>query len=249
VGRWNCTELRTEFLNTRFENSRMLGKNLLTAKDVPGDFLNTAGAQRLKALTGKDTVTLEYKNSNDAFDIPGTFNVIVTSNSTLQLHFEGDEEAWRRRLLWISYERPPVSAEEKITDFDRLLLEKEGSGILNWAMDGAMKLLQDGGKIICDEEQKRRIDRLIAGSKPYDTFVARCVIGNPDRAITTEELVCRFKDFSKKMSWAIPSERKIENELPGAMFRIHGAHKRTDIRGKDGKYKRGYMYFTVNSGI
>ncbi len=47
VGRWNCTELRTEFLNTRFENSRMLGKTLLTAKDVPGDFLNTPGAQRL----------------------------------------------------------------------------------------------------------------------------------------------------------------------------------------------------------
>ncbi len=249
VGRWNCTELRTEFLNTRFENSRMLGKTLLTAKDVPGNFLNTAGAQRLKALTGKDTVTLEYKNSNEAFDISGIFNAIITSNSTLQLRFEGDEDAWRRRLLWIPYERPPVSAEERITDFDRLLLEEEGPGILNWAMEGARKLLQRGGKIIRDEEQKRRIDQLIAGSSPYDSFVARCVIGNPDRAITTEELVCRFKDFSKKMGWTIPADRKIENELPGAMFRVHGAHKRTDIRGKDGKYKRGYMYFSVNSGI
>ncbi|MPM89601.1 hypothetical protein SDC9_136713 [bioreactor metagenome] len=249
VGRWNCTELRTEFLNTRFENSRMLGKTLLTAKDVPGNFLNTAGAQRLKALTGKDTVTLEYKNSNEAFDISGVFNAIITSNSTLQLRFEGDEDAWRRRLLWVPYERPPVLAEEKIADLDRILLEEEGSGILNWAMDGAQKLLQSGGKIIRDEEQKRRIDQLIAGSSPYDTFVVHCVIGNPDRAITTEELVCRFKDFSKTMGWTVSSDRKIENELPGAMFRVHGAHKRTDIRGKDGKYKRGYMYFSVNSGI
>lgn len=249
VGRWNCTELRTEFLNTRFENSRMLGKTLLTAKDVPGNFLNTAGAQRLKALTGKDTVTLEYKNSNEAFDIAGVFNAIITSNSTLQLRFEGDEDAWRRRLLWISYERPPVSAEERIVDLDRILLEEEGSGILNWAMEGARKLLQRGGKMVRDGEQKRRIDQLIAGSSPYDTFVARCVVKNPDRAITTEELVCRFKDFSKTMGWTIPSDRKIENELPGAMFRVHGAHKRTDIRRKDGKYKRGYMYFSVNSGI
>ncbi len=194
-------------------------------------------------------MTLEYKNSNEAFDIAGTFNAIITSNSTLLLRFEGDEDAWRRRLLWVPYERPPVSAEERITDLDQILLEEEGSGILNWAMEGARKLLQNGGKIIRDDEQKRRIDQLIAGSSPYDTFVARCVVGNPDRAITTEELVRCFKDFSKKMDWTIPADRKVENELPGAMFRVHGAHKRTDIRGKDDKYKRGYMYFTVISGI
>ncbi len=194
-------------------------------------------------------LTLEYKNSNDTFDINGTFNVIVTSNSTLQLRFEGDEGAWHRRLLWIPYERPPVLAEERIANFDRILLEEEGFGILNWALEGAMKLLQNNGKIIRGEEQIRRVERLIAGSKPYDTFVSHCVVRNPDQAITTTELVRHFKDFSKKMDWTIPSDRRIENELPGAMLRIHNAHKRTDIRGRDGKYKRGYMYFTMNTGI
>ncbi len=161
IGRWNCTELRTEFLNNRFEISRTLGKTLLTAKDVPGDFLSTRGAQRLKALVGNDMMTLEYKNRNDTLDIPGNFNVIITSNDVLRLRFEGDEDAWRRCLLWIPYERPPVAEADKIAEFDHLLLETEGSGILNWALEGAMELLEAEGKLTRTTEQQKRIESLL----------------------------------------------------------------------------------------
>lgn len=242
IGRNNCTELRTEFLNGRFEISRTYNKTLLTAKDVPGNFLSTAGAQRLKALTGKDTVTLEYKNSNESIDLVGTFNAIITSNTILRLHFDGDEEAWRRRLLWIRYDRPPVT--EKIVDFDQQLLEEEGSGILNWALDGAAALLRKHGELLRDEEQKKRIDYLLASSIPLEACVREHVIPDTEYMVTTETLVYAFKQYSDKMKWPQLPTRIIERELPEAMRRIYAANKRTDI-SVNGKFRRGYKYFRL----
>lgn len=242
IGRWNCTELRTEFLNNRFEISRMYGKTLLTAKDVSGDFLNTAGAQRLKAMTGKDTMTIEYKNKNEALDVRGAFNIIVTSNQMLRLHFESDEDAWRRRLLWICYNRPPVT--EKIVDFDAKLIAGEGSGILNWALDGAAKLLQQDSKIIRSDEQNGRIDRLMKSSAPVDLFVKRCIIPDSNSCITTVDAVFYFKQFCDVMKFPPLPDRTIENLLPDAMRRIHSANKRADIK-INGKCVRGYKYFRL----
>ena len=140
----NCTELRTEHMNGRFENSRFVGKNLLTGKDVKSSFLDTRGASNLKALTGKDTLTTEFKHSNETIDIVGNFNVIITSNSTLHVRLENDGAAWKRRMLWIKYDNPPPK--DPIENFDKYLIKTEGSGILNWALEGARKLLAQGGE-------------------------------------------------------------------------------------------------------
>ena len=49
IGRDNSVELRTNCLTGRFEVGRYLGKKLLIGRDVPSDFLQRAGAQKLKS--------------------------------------------------------------------------------------------------------------------------------------------------------------------------------------------------------
>lgn len=139
VTRENCTELRLEHMHGRFENSRLIGKTLLTGKDVKAGFLDSKGAPMLKALTGKDILTTEFKHSNSTIDIVGNYNVIITSNATLQVRLENDAPAWKRRILWVKYENPPPVV--PIENFDQLLIREEGSGILNFALDGARELL------------------------------------------------------------------------------------------------------------
>ena len=85
---------------------RFLGRTLLYGADVPANFLDQRGASVLKSLTGYDPVTLEFKNSNESPSIICRFNVIVTCNSRLAVHLEGDVEAWRRRLAIIEYRKP-----------------------------------------------------------------------------------------------------------------------------------------------
>ena len=119
----------------RFETNRLIGKTLLTAKDVKSNFLMSRGAYVLKALVGGDTKTAEAKGRNETFDVEGNFNAIITANSTLTVNIDADNKAWDRRMRWIEYNCEPVK--EKIPNFAQVLLEEEGSGILNWALEGA----------------------------------------------------------------------------------------------------------------
>lgn len=242
VTRQNCTELRLEHMNSRFETQRLVGKTLLTAKDVPSNFLSTAGAHKLKALTGKDTMTIEHKGCNDAPDVRCAFNAIITANNTLRVTIDGDREAWRRRIIWVRYDRP--APEKRITDFDEYLLAQEGRGILAWAIEGACKLLKNDKKIPRSPEQESRIDNLLQESNSLLDFVCTCIVPDDHTTITTAEMVEAFHTYGKKQHWECLSQTYIEHNLPEYMFRIHGVSKRTDIK-RDGHNNRGYKGFSI----
>lgn len=237
INRKNCTELRLGHMTSRFETQRLLGKTLLTAKDVRSNFLNTSGAHMLKVLTGKDTVTIEHKGSNDTADICCTFNAIITANNTLRVAVDGDTDAWRRRIILIDYKNPPPK--EKIPDFDDYLLEREGEGILRWAVEGALLLLENGGKIKKSEEQEHKINNLLQESDPLTDFIHMGLAPDGDATVTTAELVEAFYAFCKERSWAVLSERDIQNRLPDYIYQTFGLSKRTDIL-REGKNRRGY---------
>ena len=94
IGGGNVGALRTHLLGERFELGRSLGKSLLYGADVPDDFLNQRGASNLKALTGGDPVTLEFKNSNES---PG-IDVQVQHYRHLQLAADGSPGRRHRRM-------------------------------------------------------------------------------------------------------------------------------------------------------
>jgi putative DNA primase/helicase len=141
LGQTNVASLRTQLLNERFELGRFLGKTLLYGADVPEKFLNHRGASVLKSLTGGDPVTLEFKRSNESPMVVCKFNAIVTCNSRLTVHLEGDTDAWRRRLVIINYEKP--KPENVIANLSEQILENEGSGVLNWQLEGLEKVRAD----------------------------------------------------------------------------------------------------------
>lgn len=244
IKRANCTELRLEHMNSRFETQRLLGKTLLTAKDVPPHFLNTSGAHKLKALTGKDTVTVEHKGSNDAADVCCSFNAIITANTTLQISIRGDAEAWRRRIIWITYQNAPPK--KKIPDFDDYLLIHEGNGILRWAIEGAQLLLEDGKQLVKSEQQKSKIEKLLNESDSLGNFIDTVVIADSDSTVTTAELIEAYKRFCESKNWTPVSRCFAERMLPELMFMRFGVSKRTDVM-RNGKNNRGYYGFSIQA--
>lgn len=99
VGKANYAQLRTEHLGGRFEAEGFIGKTLLVGTDVPMDFLSGKSVTVLKGLTGGDTIQAEVKGRGSRVDLKGGFNVMVTSNASLNVRLEDDVKAWRRRLL------------------------------------------------------------------------------------------------------------------------------------------------------
>jgi len=64
VGRDNCTQRRTDHLDSRFETSSFIGRSILLAPDVKANFLSLYRASILKSLVGTDRMVAEFKGSN-----------------------------------------------------------------------------------------------------------------------------------------------------------------------------------------
>lgn len=244
IGKEKCIGLRIEKLNGNFEIGRCRGKTLLTGKDVDSKVLSCAGARNIKSLTGGDPQSGELKNSNEIVDIHGTFNIIIVSNAFLRVEFDSDIEAWRRRILWINFEKPPLPLDKRITDYDQVLIRKEGSGILNWMLTGAERLLSNGGKIYKTSEQMIRVDSLMKSSDGVKIFVQHCVKPKVDSDVSIAEMVYACNTFFDKMRWTRFSERVIQQHLKTAMEEIH--HRMSNVPvTRHGTRIRGYQNFQI----
>jgi P4 family phage/plasmid primase-like protien len=237
IGGANCTQLRTDNLTERFELARLVGKTLLTGKDVPGNFLMTKGAHVIKSLSGGDALTTEIKGTMGSDTIDGEFAIVITSNSRLRVRLDGDTGAWRRRLIIVNYERP--KPEKAIPDFARILLQEEGPGILCWAVEGAKQLLSLNHKFPVTKEQQARVDSLLDESNALRTFVSTQIERSEGNTLTTSEITEAFFAFCKKRTWNPLTHHEVEKELPDAMLEIHGVGKSNNIQRYD-KNARGY---------
>lgn len=239
----NCTELRTDHMIGRFETNRFIGKTLLTGKDVRSNFLDTKGAAMLKALTGKDTLTTEFKGSNKTIDIVGNYNIIITSNCTLHVRLENDGAAWKRRMLWIRYDNPPPA--HPIENFDKHLIAAEGSGILNWALEGAKETACTGWKIKLSEAQECRIDALLEVTDPVRLFVRDSVIPCEGKDISCNELWNAFGTYCERRELDPIRKPRFQQILPDILEQERHILMSHNIQRR-GRSVRGYRGVVIH---
>jgi P4 family phage/plasmid primase-like protien len=241
VGQENTYQLRTEFLHERFETFRYRNKTLLIGADVAGDFLMQKGASMLKVLVGGDPISAEGKGLNGDFQMFGTFNIVMTCNSRLRVRLEDDAGAWRRRLLVVRYEKPPVA--KRILDFDHVLLREEGSGILRWAMAGFVKLqaeFAEIGDFRLTERQRARVDSLLSESDSLRLFVKERLARHEYGDVTTSEIHQGYAEYCADKGWnALPSA-VVERTLPDLMLETFHVTRSHSIERDGKKSSRGW---------
>ena len=240
LGEHNCYELRTEHLVERFELFRYIGKSLLYGADVEPEFLRRQGAEALKKLVGGDLLSPEGKGSNEQINMRGVFNMIVTCNKRLSVRLAGDASAWRRRLRSIGF-NPPRADRPSIVNFDRMLLEKEGPGILNWAVLGAVEVLRDkraNRTRQLTDAQKQRVEALLGQSDSMRLFLETCVERMPGSNLEKNDLLERYADFCGDNSWEPLSELAARKELNNRMLELFGSVERKSSGSRSNQ--RGY---------
>jgi P4 family phage/plasmid primase-like protien len=238
VGANNVGMLRPDLLGERFELGRLLGKSLLYGPDVPENFLNCKGASTLKALTGGDPVTLELKGSNERPQIVCRFNAIVTCNSRLTVHLEGDAEAWRRRLAIIQFAKP--KPERVIADLSERILRQEGPGVLNWSLAGVDAMRMDGWQLRLNEEQQRRVDDLLMESEADAVFARECLFRDGTESLTVTECYERYVEFCSARGWTLMPKRKFSGSIADTVTREFGLTVRHDIVIGEEAAQRGW---------
>jgi phage/plasmid-associated DNA primase len=242
IGQENYAELRTAQLDSRFELARLVDKTLVFGADVAANFLMTAGAHRLKSIVGGDPLVAERKNSNEPFPFKGDLNVLITANEDLlvRLHGDFDRSAWQRRLLPISFDREPIGL--RIPFFNKILLEREGAGILNFSLAGLLDYYQDEeqrGDLILSAEQTARIENLLTQSEGFRTFTMKELVAEDGENISVEELIEAYAVHAKGQKWRIPKRQTLQEQAQELMLEIWGIAQSHNIE-RDGKNVRGY---------
>ncbi len=241
VGMANVTQLRTKHLAERFEMYRYIKRTLLVGVDVEADFLSTKGAAVLKGLVGGDWFDAEQKGGTGSFQMQGVFNVLITSNARLHVRLQGDVGAWRRRLNIVRYEAPPPP--KKINDFGGYLLKEEGSGILNWALLGAQKVLSEipdeGGDFRMTRRQREIVDSLLAESDSLRYFLQERLIADTYGDVTVTEIVEAYAAYCPERRWQPMPVTEVHSKLEGLMLELYGVTKSHDIKRND-KSQRGF---------
>jgi P4 family phage/plasmid primase-like protien len=239
IGPENCSELRTNLLHERFEIGSFIGKHLLIGADVSSSFLNSKGAYRIKAIVGGDLLDAERKNRNYRFQLPGTFNVLITANNRQTAKIEQDRSAWQRRLAIVEYEKPRTA--KAIPEFAELLIRTEGSGILLFGLEGLMKLQQDikdSGTLKLSERQKERVESLLNESDGLRLFLEDLVEKAEGDNLTSSEIVQKYAGFCSNRGWSMTT-RKTEEQLPDLMMELFQAARSNNIPFGESKV-RGY---------
>ena len=240
IGEHNVAHLRTGLLGGRFETSAFLGKRLLVGKDVPGDTLAVSGAKMLKSLVGGDLLQAEVKFDPHKKLVRGDFQVIIVSNNKLRIALDGDEDAWRRRLLVVDFKNP--KPKHPIPNLAEKLFAQEGSGILNWMIEGAAEYsaeMKEHGYLRLTEEQENRIDTLLEDSDNVPVFVNRCLAEKKGADVTSEELLLGYYRVCKSESWTPVSSHAFQSRVPDLLAQLFKTTRRNDI-ARHGKAARGY---------
>jgi len=205
-------------------------KTLIYAGDVPQDFLNNKGARVLKEITGGDPDTPEYKGSNatpPAIPIEGS--VLVTCNSRLRVRFESDKEAWQRRLVLILFEGEGVTEDDQQADLSERLLAEEGSGILNWALEGRDKLVADGFKLRMSERQKQVRDALLEESESWTLFARECIEQSGGQELRSDEAYENYVPWCHARGWTPATRQVFGTGLNLALEGLYGVTRSNDL--------------------
>ena len=245
VGEANCMQIRPGCIGSRFETSSFIGKTLLTGKESQTSFFTTKGMGIMKSLVGDDALRVELKHSNEAQMIQGTYNVFIVGNAVPVLEFESDDDisAWHRRLRWIKCNS--YKPENPVDNFANVLFEEEGSGILNWCLEGLAELLTaKSSRLPMTEVQKMRLDFLFRQSFQLESILEKFLEPCPGSNLTTEEIYSLYIEVAKNIGWHLIPKRKFETELPEHMQKIFHLTRNRDIK-RNGTNRSGYRNIKV----
>ena len=245
VGDENCSELRTDHMGGRFEAGLLVSKTLLVGADVPPDFLQTGGASRLKAWTGGDCLQAEFKGRSEGVSVVGDWNVLITANTRLRINVQGDLGAWSRRILLLEFNQPkPATVIPKYHD---VLLREEGSGILNWFLEGAETLatiVTNAQPFPLTSAQRQRVDNLLSESDSVRFFILNHVRRSSLSAdcVTSENLFRGYLQVCGAKDWQSEPERRFQQRAAELMLELHQAVavKHLERQNREESGKRGY---------
>ncbi len=196
-----------ELSSDRFAAAQLFGKLANIYADLPAEALKETG--KFKALTGGDKITAQRKFQSP-FEFSNYAKLIFSCNYVPMTH--DLSPAFFSR--WVIMKFPNTFEREKANPrlLEELCNEEELSGLLNLAIQGLHRLLQNGDFSYSKttEEVAQEYQRL---SNPVAAFLAHCSREDPEDYVTKDDLYKAFKAYCRRNGYPIFAEKTFSERL------------------------------------
>ena len=239
LGKDNVSEVTLQQLCThRFSAALLYNKLANLCADLPPTSLKKTGM--FKMLTGGDTVTGEEKWKTP-FSFRNHAKIMFSANKIPQT--EDDTIAFFRRWIIIVCNRyfSPDVADPHI--LEKICTPTELSGLLNWALEGLQKLMENADFTDNKTWEEQR-EQYILSSNSAQAFIETHVSHSKKATdtITKETLYTTYLNFCKQKR--LPSMKKAE--LTKNMQQFCPGAQETQIRVA-GKQKKAWKFVSVTA--
>lgn len=233
IGRENCANIPLQVLSERFASSNLIGKLVNFYSDLSSKAFSKTGM--FKILTGQDTLMAEKKFGG--WIQFNNFAKLIFSCNKLPEVSNDDSDAFYRRWIFINFPNTFIGENADKDILNKLNNASELSGVLNWALEGLKKLLEQNtfSYSKSTDEIRQQYDRL---SNPVKSFI----LDNIERTNKPEDLIIRKELYEKFIEYAIRenlstcSDKKFHTIMSQETFK-------SDRKMLNGKQK--YCYYGI----
>ena len=192
------------------------------------------GLGMFKKLVAGDRVRAR-RLYEDGFEFDAVGKHLYAANEVPQVDVADDDEAFWRRWLLVEFPNhyPPSQREPDLRD--RLTEPDVLSGVLNWAIDGWARLLDQGHFTGEEQYAQAKRERWQAWGDSVDKFISECVENDPDAENrTTGDVHRRYAAWCRENDERPASQQKLTTSLKSEDL---GYGKSVRV---DGSVQRGY---------
>lgn len=232
LGDENVSSLSLEDFGGAFNLQSVIGK----AANISGDVGQIQGPEEtiLKRFTGVDKMTMQRKHKSEVSVRP-TAKLMMAWNERPKFR-DKTEGLWRRMILIPLNRRIPVSQKNKQM-VDYRFWTKEASGIMNWALVGLARLLEQKGFSECKAANDALGDYR-TDVNPVRAFFEEFVEEKPGCFVQTKFLYEKYKEWAENTGHKVLNDRSFGKQV---ILNTKATRGRTQE-----KPERFYIYHGIN---
>lgn len=230
LGTENVSSIPLQSLESnRFAISSLFSKLANIFADLSSRGLS--GTSIFKMLVGQDLIPAE-KKFRDQFFFENYAKLIFSANQIPKS--PEDSDAFFRRWIIINFPNQFFKTADKHL-IKKLTTTEEMSGLLNFAIEGLKRLIENGD-FSNNKSLEQVREQYIRMSDSVGAFVMDAVLVSPEGDVTKEEIYLAYCDYCKERSYPIISKNTFHRDLiKSEKIRVEDYRP---VRERDGKKER-----------
>ncbi len=166
----------------------------------------------LQALTGQDSIDAERKGVQERFKFKNSAKMTVMGNKFPKV--DNPTNAFWERLKLIKFPFQFVGADQ-IPNIEKNWLDdpEQRSGILNWMIEGALRLINNLGRFTETKTQQETIIQFKRASDSIGAFLAECIEFDSQAYARKNETQELYKGYCELIGVVNESDKKVAERL------------------------------------